>query len=79
MEFILIKLQPYTAQTAIILSTDFTTYTFSSIFRRLAQNEYFEEKVYDVPTFKSGQCQVKRLKNRVGEGFNFDAVIPFFY
>ena len=66
MEFILIKLQPYTAQTAIILSTDIITYTFWSIFRRLAQNEYFEKKVYGVPTFKSGQYQVKPLKNRVG-------------
>ena len=79
MEFLFIKLQPYTVQTATILSTDFNAYTFWSIFRKTAQKEYFEKKVYGIPTFKSGQCQVIQLINGVGQSFIFHAVIPLIY
>ena len=79
MEFLFIKLQPYTVQIATILSTDFTAYTFWSIFRKIAQKEYFEKKVYGIPTFTSGQCQVIWLINGVEQSFIFHAVIPFIY
>ena len=52
MEFILVKLQGYIVQNATLLYTDFITYTFWSMIRKLAVlKKYFEKEVYAVQAF----------------------------
>ena len=51
MEFILVKLQAYSVQTRYVLQTDFATYPFRKMFRKIAALEEQFEQVHVVTAF----------------------------
>ena len=61
MEFILAKLQAYITQNTTLLYTDFTTYTFWSMFRKLAAlKKYFEIEICSVLALKYSCTFIKK-------------------